>query len=197
MSRNVRLVPYQLKPLGVVALPFEEIEAILRGADMLIATGGRTMLVKILKGSRIKRLLELGYDSCPVYGYYNSLKEDEILARVDWMIVRGFLDIEYSYRLPMLVYTPRGWEIEKRTRARELLLHLDAFSTQPAEWDPESLLTINREVITLLLDQIVERREAKYIPFLRAWQAIEVRKMRARLQRVIDALSEPLIDGHK
>lgn len=36
-------------------LPEADIRAILRAADELIATGGRTLLAKILKGSREKK----------------------------------------------------------------------------------------------------------------------------------------------
>jgi len=37
----------------------------------------------------------------PVYGYFNGLKIDDILARVDFCIENEYLDIEYDYRLPL------------------------------------------------------------------------------------------------
>jgi superfamily II DNA helicase RecQ len=194
MYRKVRLVPVDLKPPGVKVLPITEIEAILRAADEVVATGGRTMLVKILKGSRVKRLLELGYDRCPVYGFYRAMKEEEILARVDWVIIHGFLEIEYNYRLPLLVYTVRGWEIEKVTRARELFGDLDTLSSQPPPWNLEPFKSKHREVVMMLFDMVGMTGDARYIPVLHAWREIEVKKVRARITRLIDHLSRSLDD---
>jgi hypothetical protein len=58
-----------LDPKGIKNLPYEEIVAILRGADDLIMSGGRSLLAKVLKGSRAKKVLGLGLDASPVYGY--------------------------------------------------------------------------------------------------------------------------------
>ncbi len=62
MSRRVHRVPYHLDDSGVPRLPPDEIAVILRGADDLIMQGGRTLLAKVLKGSRDKRVLELELD---------------------------------------------------------------------------------------------------------------------------------------
>ncbi|MEW9674633.1 hypothetical protein ABRT01_00335 [Lentibacillus sp. L22] len=45
------------------SLPEHEILAILRAADEIIAQGGRTLLAKILKGSREKKVLALELDN--------------------------------------------------------------------------------------------------------------------------------------
>ena len=58
MSRKIRRVRFQLDRGDVRHLPDEEIKAILRAADELIASGGRNMLAKILKGSKDKKVLE-------------------------------------------------------------------------------------------------------------------------------------------
>lgn len=113
MGKKVYRIPVHLDADGVEALPFDDVKAILRGADDLIMRGGRSMLGQILKGSRRKRLLELGLDQSPVFGYYRNLDEREILARIDWVILEDHLRIEYDYRLPLLVYTKTGWDIEK------------------------------------------------------------------------------------
>ena len=57
MSRRKQRVHYYLDSGGIKKLDFTEIEAILRAADELIATRGRTMLSKILKGSKDKKLM--------------------------------------------------------------------------------------------------------------------------------------------
>ena len=72
MSRKKPRVRYELDSGDIKSLTIEEIKVILRAADELIATGGRSMLAKILKGSKDKKVLEHGLDQCPVYGYYRE-----------------------------------------------------------------------------------------------------------------------------
>jgi predicted ArsR family transcriptional regulator len=55
MSRKKENVRYNLDSGDVKHLSTEEIKAILRAADELVAMGGRNMLAKILKGSKEKR----------------------------------------------------------------------------------------------------------------------------------------------
>ncbi|WP_226527074.1 RQC-minor-1 family DNA-binding protein [Metabacillus niabensis] len=80
----------------------EEIKAILRGADPIIMEGGRTLLAKILKGSQEKKVLQLELNTCPVYGYFNTYKLNDILEKIDWIIDYDFLDIQYRGKLPMI-----------------------------------------------------------------------------------------------
>ena len=93
---------------------------ILRGADELISTGGRSMLAKILKGSKDKKIFEYKLNECSAYGYYQDMKLDDISKCIDWMIKKDYLRIEYDYRLPLLVFSEKGWQIEKETFAQEL-----------------------------------------------------------------------------
>ncbi len=117
MSGRVQRVPYHLDARGIKELPREELVAILRGADDLIMSGGCNLLMLVLKGSRQKKLVELGLDQSPVYGYYRDLAPEEILASIDWAIIHGYLDIAYDNPLPLPVLTEVGWEIERETRA--------------------------------------------------------------------------------
>ncbi len=57
MSRRVRKVPYTLDTKNIKTLSPEELAGILRGADDLIMSGGRTLLSKVLKGSKEKNFL--------------------------------------------------------------------------------------------------------------------------------------------
>ena len=66
-------VRYELDCGGIKNLKNEEIRAILRASDEIIATGGRDILAKILKGSKDKKVLEYNLDKCPVYGFYKDL----------------------------------------------------------------------------------------------------------------------------
>ncbi|MEA3480241.1 MAG: RQC domain-containing protein [Bacteroidota bacterium] len=60
------------------------------------------MLSKILKGSRDKKQLEHRLEQCPVYGFYRYLTLKEIVYRIDFIIQNGYLEVEYSSRLPVV-----------------------------------------------------------------------------------------------
>lgn len=189
MGKKVQRVKYQLDAKEIKHLPDNEIAAILRGADDLIMRGGRTLLAKILKGSREKKVLELNLNHSPVYGFYKHLSTEDILARIDWTILHRYLQIEYSYRLPMLVYTPQGWEIEKETYANELLQGFDEMlqTTRPP-YDMNYLKDRDRGLILLLLEKVEQSGDLKYIPLLEAWEEIDYKKVRQRIRQVIHRL---------
>ena len=172
-----------------------EIAAILRAADELIATGGRTMLSKILKGSRDKKLLEHGLDQCPVYGFYGQLTLSEISHRIDFVIENGYLEIEYSSRLPVIVYTEKGWEIERETYSQELLQKLSDLLSRNDFSFVEELKDRNRGMILLLIDKIRNTGNPNFIPLLRAWQFIEYKNVRHAIQRVINELMKMVDSG--
>ena len=196
MSRKVQRVRYRLDAKGIPALPLDEIAAILRGADTLIMSGGRSMLVKILKGSRDKKLLDLHLDESPVYGYYNHLTMDEISARVDWVILNGYIRIEYDYRLPLLCYTAKGWEIERETFARELLHGFDEMLTADQRaFDMTYLKDRSRDMIMLLLEMVEKTEDPKYIPLLAAWAQVDYKKVRKRIRQVVDRLRQANVDA--
>jgi hypothetical protein len=72
---------------------------ILRAADELIATGGRSMLAKILKGSQDKKVLEHELDQCPVYGYYRELTliaSTQSLLLVDQLEPEDLIVVDYQ-----------------------------------------------------------------------------------------------------
>lgn len=189
MGKKVRRVPLTLDPGDVEELPFDEIKAILRGADDLIMQGGRTLLSKILKGSREKKVIELGLDASPVYGFYRDLTLSEVKARIDWVILRGYLDIAYDYRLPMLVYTAMGWEIERETYAEELLEGFaQMIESGVTDLDMTYLKDRNRGMILLLLDKVEAARDPSFIPLLEAWKKVDYKKVRKRIREVMDAI---------
>jgi len=101
MGRKMQRVDYSLDTGNVACLQYNEIKAILRAADELIAQGGRSLLTKVLKGSKDKKVLAHGLDRNPSYGFYSYLSLPEIANQVDWTIMHDFLRIEYSDRLPL------------------------------------------------------------------------------------------------
>lgn len=188
MGKKVRRVPYHLEPLKETNLSPDEIRAILRGADDLIDSGGRSMLAKILKGSRDKKLLEMKLNENPVYGYYCNLTLAEITSRIDRIIIDGYLEITYNYRLPVLIYTDAGWEIEKETYAEELLHKLWDLLSHGDYSFVEELKDRNRQMILLLLEKIEATGDRRFIPLLEAWADIEYKKVRTAINRVIASL---------
>jgi hypothetical protein len=189
MSRRVDRVTYHLDTKGIRSLPAEEIRMILRGADDMIMRGGRHLLTLVLKGSRAKDVLQQTLDQSPAHGFYKHLSVDDVQARVDWVIRHHYLAIEYDWRLPLLVYTPEGWAIEKETYSDELLGKIDrAFDSGQLPLDMSGLKDRNREVIWRLLDKIADSGDRRYIPALEAWEPIDYRKVRQRIRAVIRRL---------
>ncbi|MGB9977355.1 RQC-minor-1 family DNA-binding protein [Thermovenabulum sp.] len=185
MNRSRQKVRYKLNSGGIKSLSDEEIKVILRAADELIGIGGRSMLAKILKGSKDKKVLEYGLDKCPSYGYYCGLTLEEITKRIDWLIKSGYLDIEYSGKLPMLIFTEKGWEIERETYANELLSKLTEILEDQDYSFVYELKDRNRGMILLLIEKIKNTKNARFIPLLKEWKRIEYKKVQAELQNVI------------
>ena len=149
------------------------------------------MLAKLLKGSKDKKILEYHLDSCPVYGTFSNFTIEEISHKIDWMIEHNYLAIEYSKKLPFLVFTPAGWEIEKQTYSQELFSKFERICTEKNENSEEektafieTLKTRNRECILLLLDKIAERGTKDFISLLEQWGKVEVKKIAARIHFV-------------
>ncbi|WP_462413645.1 RQC-minor-1 family DNA-binding protein [Neobacillus sp. Marseille-QA0830] len=188
VSKKVKHVRYELNANGITSLPESEMKIILRGADDLIMSGGRAMLVKILAGSKDKKLLQLQLDRSPVYGAFRGIPQNEILAKVDWIILHDYLDIENDDRLPLLVFTEKGWELERETYAAELMDKLMDASDKAEYSFVETLKDRNRGMIMLLLDKIAQSGNQEFIPILRAWQLIEYQKVRRKIQEVMDRL---------
>ena len=189
MSRKVQRVRYDLDPKDVDKLPSEELKAILRGADELIGSGGRSLLVKILKGSHAQEVLRLHLDQCPVYGYFHDLSAENVLARIDRAILDGYLKVVYDYRLPVLVFTDAGWEIEKETFANELLAGFDKLlTTSQPPYDMSYLKDRNRTLIWCLLDKIEARGNPKYLPLLEAWEQLDYKKVKQRIEQIMRKL---------
>lgn len=190
MSRKKSRVQYSLDSGDIQSLSDEEISTILRGADELITTGGRSMLVKILKGSKDKTILQYELQDCPVYGFYKQLTMDEISHRVDWMIKKDYLRIDYNGRLPMLVFSEKGWEIERQTFAEELFQRFCCDVDEKNARVIFEMETVNRQVVFEVLEKIRKSQDAEFIPLLEAWKVMEVRKVRERIDSVIKSLRE-------
>lgn len=186
----VKKVRVNLSSNNIKNLEYQEIKAILRATDELIASGGRNMLAKILKGSKDKKLLEHHFDKCPMYGYYISLTLNEIMHRIDWVIKKGYLEIEYAGRLPVLIYTNKGWEIEKETFAEELFQTLHKALDNNDFRVVKELKDRNREMVLLLIKKIKNSNDKRFIELLNEWWKIEYKKVQKALKLAIDYLNK-------
>ena len=184
MSRRSHRVTVNLDTRGLTDIPERELNAILRGADDIIGTGGRSLLTRILRGSASKPVLENGLDESPSYGYFRDLSNDDTLARIDWTILNGYLHIDYSHRLPFLVFTEKGWEIAREIRANELLEGIAVAISEGPPYRMEHLKDRDREMIFLLLDKIEATGDPAFVPPLRAWQKIDYKKVQIRIRQV-------------
>lgn len=191
MGRRVRRVPVNLNIDDLRPVPGDEIKAILRAADPIIMSGGRTLLAKILKGSRESKILELNLDRCPVYGYFKALSIKAITTKIDWLILNEYLSIQYDYRLPLLVYTRKGWEIEMDAYSDELLRGFDEMlASGKTDFDVTDLKDRNREMILILLDKLAATGDKKSISILEAWKRVDYKKVRQRINGVINKLQK-------
>lgn len=190
MSKKVRRVPVVLDAGEIKDLPQEDIRMILRGADELISTGGRSMLAKILKGSKDKTIFKYKLNECPAYGYYQDMKLDDISKCIDWMIKKDYLRIEYDYRLPLLVFSEKGWQIEKETFAQELYQRMCLDVEEKKARGIFEMKEVNRQVVMCVLDKIEKDGTKEFLPYLEAWKMLEVKKVAARIAEVEKKISK-------
>lgn len=192
MSKKVRRVPVILDAGEIKDLPQEDIRMILRGADELISTGGRSMLAKILKGSKDKTIFKYKLNECPAYGYYQDMKLDDISKCIDWMIKEDYLRIEYDYRLPLLVFSEKGWQIEKETFAQELYQRMCLDVEEKKARVLFEMKEVNRQVVMCVLDKIEKEGTEEFLPYLEAWKMLEVKKVAARIAEVEKKISKSI-----
>lgn len=188
MSRRSHRVAVNLDAKGLKELSKDDLKAILRGADDIITQGGRTLLMRILRGSASKDVLDRSLDQSPAYGYFRDLPDDATLARIDWVILNGYLRIEYANRLPLLVYTPKGWEIEREIYANELLEKIEAALKDGPPYEMAHLKDRDRGMILLLLDKVAATGNRNFIPALKTWKRVDYKKVQQRIQQTIQRL---------
>ena len=182
-------VQCHLSDLKGLATPSEkEISIILRAADEIIFKAGRTMLAKILKGSKDKKIVELQLDQEPSYGYFNHLTIEEITKIIDWMIVNDYLDIDCDERLPLIIFSARGWERYKPIYVEELFLKILFLDEDQTEDIINQLKQTNRQVIEMLLLRIGESGNNQFIEFMIKWEDTEVKKVRTLINHSISNL---------
>ncbi|MBD2868827.1 RQC-minor-1 family DNA-binding protein [Paenibacillus arenilitoris] len=169
----------------------EDLLLMLDAADEIVGRAGRSMLAKLLKGSRDKKLLTLGLDRAATYGCFKSLTLEQITDRVDWMIKNDYLAIQFDRDMPLLVFTERGWDIQREQTAEHLLQQWNAWvEAGVTDVDMSYLKERNRGMILLFLQKAADARDARFIPLLKRWEAVDVKKVKQAIREVVNALEQ-------
>mgnify|MGYP002870105402 CR=1 FL=1 len=190
MSRRDRpRSPVNLDSGGVDVSP-EELTAILHGAYSVVHRGGRSQLVKLLKGSRDKRILEFGLDADDSYGALAHLTLDDIAHKVDWAIEEGYLDYYYEWRQPLLMFTERGWKLERPAAIEN---YYEQFCRDVVDGDmrmAERMIDIKTDVQLDSIELIAQRCDERCLEHLEAWSSKATKRIRKKIswaQRTIRA----------
>jgi hypothetical protein len=108
--RPAKANPVEIDPAERVPLTAEEYEWVLRGGWQIATRGGRTQLALLLKGSKNKALLKHNLQTSPAYGRLSFLTLEEIENRIDQVVRKGDLQVEFFGDLPLIILTRDGWE---------------------------------------------------------------------------------------
>ncbi|MFD1425776.1 DNA helicase RecQ [Kroppenstedtia sanguinis] len=95
---------------------------------------GVTLTAQVLKGSKAKRVLDLGFDTLPTYGLLRSYSEKEITHRIRILVAEGYLRLSED-EYPTLSLTPAAVEVLKGKRQVLLRLKKPKERTTPRRED--------------------------------------------------------------
>lgn len=95
---------------------------------------GITLTAQVLKGSKAKRVLKMGFDSLPTYGLLRSHSEKEITHRIRVLAAEGYLRLSED-EYPTLSLTPSAVEVLKGERQVLLRLKKPKERTTPRRKD--------------------------------------------------------------
>ena len=190
MARRRQRVPVRIDSGDVTSLTDEELTLVLHAADQIVHLGGRTMLVKLLKGSRDKKALEHGLDAYECYGCLAHLTTVQLERYVDWTIEQGYLEVYYDKYLPFLAFTPKGWARERPVAERALFDQFcqDVESGQFAM--AERMKHIKNEVALDVIDMIGQECDSRCIPHLQAWSDVASKRIKKKIAYAMRTIGE-------
>ena len=185
-----------VKSTGPVPLSGEEERAIFAMLDAAVAVAGRTSVMMALRGSRAEKVRRLGVVDRPGHGFYAGRSEEEVMARIDTCFHRGWVRFEHTRDgLPLIVYTDAGLEKAKGFVVEGWLAELRGQVEAVAAGRGLKLSFLmsecpqrNHDTVFLLVDRLAREADADWLPLLRAWSAVETKRVRARLGEVIAQL---------
>ncbi|MDA1068573.1 MAG: RQC-minor-1 family DNA-binding protein [Verrucomicrobia bacterium] len=159
----------------------EEVAFVLRAAADLITIGGRTLLVKILRGSEA-RDIRPEHRSNPAYGVWKDLSQQTVSHRVDWCIKNGFLGVDYFGKLPLLVYPRKGLAIACQTIAAEWY---ERALRKGLEFLLNRISEVPLNTIMAFLDQVAENGKDQGLPILESFQPKATKRISKRINAIL------------
>ncbi len=181
---------------GPVDLTSAEERALFAVFDAAVYVAGRTSVMMALRGSMAEKVRRLGVVGEPGHGFYAKRPEAEVMAKIDTCFHRGWLRFERTREgLPLLAYTPEGLAKGMRFRAEEWLEELRGQVGAVAAGQALKLSFLmtegqqrNHDTVFLMIELMAREADAGWLPVLRAWSAVETKRVRAQLREVIEQL---------
>ncbi len=93
------------------ATTYDGTEIAQKALSAIIRTGqrfGQSHIVKVLRGSRARRVLELGHDNLSVYGIARHISRDDLNDVIDQLVDKGLAARRTDGDYPTLYVTPEG-----------------------------------------------------------------------------------------
>ena len=103
------------RPADAAPTPFDGTEIAQKVLSAVVRTGGRfgaAHIVNVLRGSRSRRVLELGHDKLSVYGIAKGMPRDELRDVIDQLASKGLIAIATG-DYPTLGVTEQGMSFLK------------------------------------------------------------------------------------
>jgi hypothetical protein len=183
---------------GPVDLSIAEERALFAIFDAAVYVAGRTSAMMALRGSRAEKVRRLGVVGGPGHGFYAGRSEAEVMAKIDTCFHRGWLRLERTREgLPLLAYTEIGLAKAQGYVIDTWLEELRGQIEGVASGKPLRLSFVmavnpqrNQDTALQLVDEVGRVADASWLPVLRAWSAVETKRVRARLSGVIERLED-------
>ncbi len=118
--------------------PFDGTEIAQKVLSAVVRTGGRfgaAHVVNVLRGSRSRRVLELGHDKLTVYGIARGMARDELRDVIEQLTGKGLLAVATG-DYPTLGVTEAGKEFLKNRESVELVRRSNGLSAPSAPKSP-------------------------------------------------------------
>lgn len=198
--RSKRTVPPPIisRPPPDFELREEEVRAILSVADLLVGEAGRTTLVMALRGSQAEKVRRHQAQEASGFGFYQGRPEEEVLLRVDALIARGILRIKFVDGYPLLGYTEAGLALAQRFVAEQWLAAVRAQVEPVAQGARLGLPFLqsvlpqrNLDTLRLVVEAVAAEADARWLPLLEQWQAVETKRVRGWLEPILARLRLP------
>ncbi len=132
----------------------------------------------------------MGLDADDSYGALSHLTRDEISHKVDWTIEQGYLDYYYEWRQPLLMYTERGWELERPVVVEN---YYEEFCGDVKDGEfrmAQRMTDIKYDIQLDVIDLITQRCDERCLAHLDSWSSQTTKRIRKKIAWAKSAISE-------